>query len=127
MASGGVMASVAGLLYLRFFSPVLWGFYPICPFYYLTGLYCPGCGTTRGLHELLHGNLLQAIDFNPLMVVTLPIIGYVFASASLAAIRGRGLPKVFVSPTIIKAIFVIVAAFWITRNIPFFPFSFLAP
>ena len=31
--------------------------YAPCLFYALTDLYCPGCGTLRGLHELLHGRI----------------------------------------------------------------------
>ena len=39
-----------------FFNPSTHGFYPVCLFHSLTGLNCPGCGMTRALYALLHGN-----------------------------------------------------------------------
>ena len=36
-----------------------------CPFYELTGLYCPGCGGTRSLTALLHGKFLLSLHENP--------------------------------------------------------------
>jgi len=34
------------------------------PFYALTGHYCPGCGATRAIAELLHGHVAAALHFN---------------------------------------------------------------
>ena len=50
-----VVCGAAGILY--FLSPYDSGVYAPCPFNALTDLYCPGCGTLRGLHELLHGHI----------------------------------------------------------------------
>lgn len=36
-----------------------------CLFKYVTGLYCPGCGSTRSLYFLLHFNILKALYYNP--------------------------------------------------------------
>ena len=47
-----------------------------CSFYRLTGLYCTGCGTTRALHALLHGRVLQAMRFNGFMLLWLPLPMY---------------------------------------------------
>ena len=53
-----------GLVY--FVDPRPAGNYPPCLFLYFTGCYCPGCGTLRALHRLLHGDLLGALGYNPL-------------------------------------------------------------
>ncbi len=37
-----------------------------CPFKYLTGVPCPGCGTTRSVISLVHGDLHRALFYNPL-------------------------------------------------------------
>lgn len=38
--------------------------------------YCAGCGTFRGLHQLLNGNWQAAFRFNPLLFVSLPYFFY---------------------------------------------------
>ncbi|MGB9180269.1 MAG: DUF2752 domain-containing protein [Pyrinomonadaceae bacterium] len=121
------LATLAALLFLHLYNPVSSGLYPPCPFHALTGLHCPGCGTLRGLHQLLHGNLAAAFAFNPLMVLSLPFIGYGLISRALFGFTGRALPKFFIPPLWIKLLFVVVMAFWILRNIPSYPFTLLAP
>ena len=113
------------LVYAR--NPEEPGLYPPCLFYSLTGLHCPGCGTLRGLHQLLHGNLLAAIGYNPYSMLALPLIGYAFLSALLATTWDRRLPTVFVHPALIWGLLAAVLAFWALRNVPVFPFTVLAP
>ena len=47
---------------------------PRCPFFSLTGYLCPGCGSQRAVHALLHLEFSQAFMFNPLLVLSLPYI-----------------------------------------------------
>src|SRR5215469_16601112 len=58
---------VAAMVY--FFNPTSYGFYPVCQFHRLTGLNCPGCGATRALYALLHGNFSTALRDNALLIV----------------------------------------------------------
>lgn len=47
----------------------LWNFvfqFP-CIFHMLTGYYCPGCGGTRALKALLHGQILQSLYYHPIV------------------------------------------------------------
>lgn len=67
---------VAGLHHARDFEPGEFRLFPPCPFLWLTGFYCPGCGSLRALHQLLHGNFAAAISFNPFAVLALPFVGY---------------------------------------------------
>src|SRR5580698_9026501 len=60
---------VAAMVY--FFNPSAYGFYPVCQFHRLTGLNCPGCGATRALYALLHGNFSTALRDNALFVIGL--------------------------------------------------------
>ncbi|WP_266364325.1 DUF2752 domain-containing protein [Tellurirhabdus rosea] len=65
----------AGLLYLYYrFDPAQGGLFPPCPFRWLTGLPCPGCGSQRCVHHLLHGRLHTAFLHNPLLVLSLPYV-----------------------------------------------------
>src|SRR5207302_5482362 len=59
---------VVGGVILYVFDPVRFGFYPACTLYRTTGLFCPGCGSLRAMHQLLHGHLIEALRFNALCV-----------------------------------------------------------
>jgi hypothetical protein len=63
---------------LFLFNPETAGLFPPCPSRWLTGLSCPGCGTLRALHHLLNGNLMIALGFNPLMIASLPLLGWMW-------------------------------------------------
>ena len=47
-------------LYAR--NPAEPGSVSALPVHALTGLYCPGCGTLRALHQLMHGTFGGAVD-----------------------------------------------------------------
>ena len=102
---------------------------PPCRFYDATGLYCIGCGTGRALLALLHGRIYAAFRYQPLLIVSLPFLVYYIAKVYLEFVFARRLlpfPKIrnnWFGVTVV-AIFV---AFWILRNIPIPPFSYLAP
>ena len=57
-----------------------------CPFYKLTGWQCPGCGSQRAIHSLLHGELSNAFQFNPLLFCSIP---YLFLGYILEQYRGK--------------------------------------
>jgi hypothetical protein len=65
---------IVGVWVLYTFPPATSNFYPLCAFKLLTGLDCPGCGSTRALHALLHGRFEEAFRFNPILFAFL-IVG----------------------------------------------------
>jgi hypothetical protein len=73
----GTLLAAGAVLF--FFNPVEHRFFPPCLFQKLTGWYCPGCGATRALHQLLHGNVGAALRCNALLVLSLPIPAWVTA------------------------------------------------
>ena len=103
------------------------GSYPICPFLGLTGCFCPGCGTLRALHQLLHGNVLSAMGYNPMTVLLLPFLGYAFITGALRAFRLPTPTRVFVPHQLIWGLLTAVLAFWALRNVPVGPLAWLAP
>jgi hypothetical protein len=113
--------------YLFWFDPAHYRLYPSCPFYFLTGFYCPGCGTLRALHQLLHGRLLAAFRYNPLTVLVLPFLIYAAIRKVTGLLTGRRLPQIYIRSVWIWVVFVVVLGFWILRNIPVYPFTMLAP
>jgi len=111
-----------GATYLFIFEPCKTGFFPACPFRTLTGFTCPGCGSTRGLHRLLHGDIVSAFEFNPLMVLSLPFLLYALVRYTTAAVRGAPLQKHYVEAKYIWMLFAVIMSFWIFRNTRFYPF-----
>lgn len=112
----------AGAVYLIIFEPGRSGFFPVCPFRFLTGLTCPGCGTTRAAYQILHGHFVTAFTLNPLFLISSPLMLFAFLRYSLIVLRG-GIPRPNALPApYIYAIFFVVVSFWIFRNTPFYPF-----
>jgi hypothetical protein len=123
----GIGIATVGLALLRVFDPARSGIFPPCPVHYLTGWYCPGCGSLRAIHALLHGNLHQAWAMNPLTIVLLPFIVYGLVSEILVGLRGRELPQPRFSSSAIYSLGCVIVLFGVIRNLPMHPFSWLAP
>jgi hypothetical protein len=98
------------------FNPAKVKFFPACPVHSMTGFYCPGCGSLRALHQLVHGNITEALSMNPLMVLSLPLLGFLFVRPSAG--YHVWLPWFC---------FAVLILYGILRNIPLFPFTELAP
>lgn len=143
-----ISALICGLALLYFFVDARYSdFFPRCPFFTLTGLYCSGCGSQRAVSALLHGNFIIAIHYNAMFVASLPIVLYsAFVSLGttiyeitrdsgekrtmiwLKFFKPDSIPqKIFYSPVFVKVLLVLIVLFWVLRNIPFYPFTVLAP
>jgi hypothetical protein len=127
LVGAGFAGVVAAAIMLRVFDPATAGIFPPCPVRYLTGWYCPGCGSLRAIHQLLQGNLRAAWAMNPLTMLLLPFLTYGLASHTLYEIRGRGLPQPFLRERWIQALCVAIVLFGIVRNLPLHPLEMLAP
>ncbi|RZJ36020.1 MAG: DUF2752 domain-containing protein [Flavobacterium sp.] len=46
----------------------------LCFFKSITGIPCPSCGTTRSVSSLVHGDLVGAIQMNPLGIIVSAIM-----------------------------------------------------
>jgi len=100
-----------------FFNPSTHGFYPVCLFHAVTGLNCPGCGMTRALYALLHGNFLAALKDNALFVALLAVAAA--WSARLAGRKMRGQPVTLkIAPKILWLFLGLTVLFGVARNLP---------
>ena len=115
-----LLAAVAAYLFL--FEPGRMGFFPGCPIRAITGYTCPGCGSTRALHQLLHGHLLAALELNPLVVIALPFLIATLVIYTRAAFQGETMPRISLPSKYIWIAAILVMGFWIGRNIPGYPF-----
>ena len=106
------LALAALALYLH--DPATSRILPPCPFRWATGLLCPGCGSLRGLHQLLHSDPAAAFRLNPLMVLTLPLLAVAWLTTSAqklpfaAAFRHRAWAW---------GALVTLLGYWISRNL----------
>ena len=121
------LAALPCLAYLFARDPAEPGVFPACPWLTLTGYHCPGCGTLRALHQLLNGHVLTAFGLNPLTLLALPLVGYALLSTLVMAVSDRRLPSVFIPANWIWGLLVAVLLFWVLRNVPVYPFTWLAP
>jgi hypothetical protein len=123
LTAAAILVSLAvGGAYVYWFQPGQTGFFPACPFRALTGFNCPGCGTTRALHQLLHGNVVAAFELNPLTILLLPVLVYGLVSFTRSAITGRAMPEVSLPPKLLWFSVFLVFGFWVFRNTPLYPF-----
>jgi hypothetical protein len=117
--SAACLALALGVLF--FFDPSRYAFYPACPFHYLTGLNCPGCGSLRAVHQLSHGHLAAAFRLNPFLCVALPGILLAMAKNTVRQLRGAAPEPKPVSPFWIRLLLVGLILFTVLRNLPFAP------
>jgi len=98
------------------FSPTQSFLFPKCPFLLITGLRCPGCGSQRAIHALLHLRLIEAIKYNALFVFSLPYILFL----TYAEIKRKSNHSLYLKANHIKLIYLylfLVLAWWGGRNI----------
>jgi hypothetical protein len=63
--------------------------FPPCPIHQLLGMQCPGCGATRAIAALLHGDLRAAFHLNSLFLCALPALILYAAIAYRRALAQR--------------------------------------
>ena len=123
LSAGG---AILGTLLLFLFDPSRYGFYPVCNFYRTTGLLCPGCGSLRAMHHLLHGEIAEAMHFNALLVLCLPLFGIYALRQAWEKHRGNN-PAWRIPRAWLWCGFVILVLFGVLRNLPFAQAAWLAP
>lgn len=112
-----VSICLLGYVYMRF-DPAQTVWMPKCPTKMLTHFDCPGCGSQRALHALLHGDLTAAFKANALLVVFLPVmvfLGYV----ELRKERHPRLYNAACSLPVILSILTAIVLWGVLRNVQF--------
>lgn len=110
-----ILAAILGTVYYAY-NPMDSGFFPKCPFYVLTGWKCPGCGSQRAIHALLHGDVAGAFVQNSFMMLCIPYL----AMLGYAEWRRKDKPELYRKlhrTCIIRMVFVLVVGWWVGRNL----------
>ena len=114
-AALAVAGTAAAVLYC--FNPAESSFYPVCMVHKLTGLSCPGCGSLRAMHQLLHGNIAAAFKFNALLMLTLPLGVWLAFRELVWQAWGRRLPALVLRPVFGWVLLTAMVLFGVLRNL----------
>ena len=121
LAGAAVLAcGVAAVSMLLALDPATSGWFPPCPLHAMTGLACPGCGSTRALHALVHGNPQGALAFNPFLVLSLPVLALGTMRETWRIVSGRDAIAWRLPAAWGWAYVTALLAFAVLRNVPGF-------
>lgn len=120
-----LLAAVALWWLFQHHAPGTSRWLPPCLFHALTDLYCPGCGITRALHALAHGQLAVAWRMNPLAMLALPIAAILWLDEGLG--RWPAWQRVLSPMRDARLWATLVIVFIVGRNLPWPPFAGWAP
>lgn len=124
----GLLILFTGLAVLFFIlNPSEHEIFPKCVFHSITGYYCPGCGSQRAIHSLLHLNFYSVVSNNFLFLPAVLIVIYHYLRPVFNKRFNCKLPNIFYLKSTPWIILIVIVIFWILRNVPFYPFSILAP
>jgi hypothetical protein len=90
----------------------------------LLGIDCPACGGLRGTHDLLHGDVVGALDHNLLLPLLLALYAYA-AVVAFAPLVGRVVRPLHPPRWALVAGAVVLATFTVVRNLPVAGLEFL--
>ena len=63
---------------------------PLCSFYVGTGFYCPGCGGTRAVVALFHGEILRSLFYHPVVLYSAVVAGWFMVTQTIERVsRGK--------------------------------------
>ena len=106
---------VFGFIYFAL-DPASSSAFPRCTFLSLTGYKCPGCGSQRAIHALLHGDIVGAFKYNAMLLVSIPWIALCLYAES----RRTRDPRLYArlnAPLLIWLFLAMVLIWWLLRNI----------
>ncbi|MCC8170784.1 MAG: DUF2752 domain-containing protein [Parabacteroides sp.] len=112
-----ILAVLTGLFILYAINPEQFVFAPKCPFYWLTGLQCPACGTQRAIHQLLHLHVKEALGYNLFLLVSMPYLAALawteWFDRSGRFTRLKGWCR---HPYVTRTYLVLLVVWWVGRN-----------
>jgi Protein of unknown function (DUF2752) len=125
----GGAAVVAGALFVATHDPASASSpFPACAFHQATGLWCPGCGLTRGVYQLLNGHVGAALSYNiftPVAIAAIVIVWLGWVRVSWGASPIHVSPQTGRWVAITMAVLLLV--YGVLRNVPVAPLRALAP
>lgn len=94
-----------------------------CAFKMLTGLDCPGCGGTRMVWYLLHGDVLQAARYHVVALIAIPILAWAYVVFAAKRVFKVQLPSKQIPLLAVLGYLGFWVVFAVLRNLPWAPFD----
>ena len=110
-----IIAAVMTVVYF-FIDPTASPLFPKCPFWYVTNIKCPGCGSQRAIHDLLHLDITAACSHNLLMTLSIPYLLLLIYSQQNQKRHPR-LYKTLYGRIAIYAALIIIVIWTVLRNL----------
>ena len=102
--------------------------FPQCFTYKYFHLYCPGCGSQRAIHQLLNFDILKAFSYNPLLVLFVPFLLYIFGIYIYNFLFDKNIRiKIFNDNRFVYGFLILIIVYFILRNIYLPGLEFLHP
>ena len=109
------IAAIPAVFFFTHFRELL-PYLPSCPSR-LIHIYCPGCGTTRALYCLFHGNIYGFFRNNLILFPSLLLVLTLWLFPEFGMRHHR----------LLKVYGITVVIYFILRNLPWYPFTLLLP
>ena len=109
------VAATSAIALVAVFDPMTNPMFPPCLLRSVTGWLCPGCGSTRALHALVHGDFGTALRLNPLADAALPLV---ITEMLPGGTRFRAAMTLHVRFGYVYALGAAIVLFGILRNVP---------
>ena len=97
--------------------PVPGDIYAPCPWHHVTGTWCPGCGSLRGLYRLLRGDVAGFARYNALAAAMLPFLAWSLAGIASRAVARYRLPQLVPGRFWILGLGLLIIAWGVARNL----------
>ncbi|MDQ3017400.1 MAG: DUF2752 domain-containing protein [Bacteroidota bacterium] len=111
-----VIAGIGLILIYGLLDPAA-GHFPQCPFRLLTGWLCPGCGSQRAIHQLLHGHFIASFNHNQLFLPSLAYAGLGGFVRGVLPEKWMSIRKNFYGKTAAYTALAIIFSFSLLRNV----------
>lgn len=66
--------------------------FPPCSFNALTHYYCPGCGATRAVVSMIHGDFIRSLFYHPFILYTAVVGGWFMLSQTVDRLTHHRIP-----------------------------------
>ncbi|MEU8897652.1 DUF2752 domain-containing protein [Nocardia sp. NPDC048505] len=111
-------AGIGAVALLHFRDPHVEGSYGFCPLYALSGIYCPGCGGMRAVHNLTDGRIIDSLHSNLIAIPLLATFAFFVGLWTVRAWQGRRMTVPQVNRPLLVVLLIVIVIYSVLRNTP---------